>query len=137
VGVFVLDEGRSGTSDSPEKSDRESELREPNLPITINPLPASYRLRENLVRAHIIDQIEGAVVSTDPVGNIATWSRGAEQMYGYSAQEVVGRYIGLLFPHGETDPREFQIEAGQLLNDEELYRTELIAKRKDGQVLVS
>ena len=39
------------------------------------------------------------------------------------------------FRNGETDPREFQIEAGQLLNDEEFYRTELIAKRKDGQVL--
>jgi PAS domain S-box-containing protein len=87
-----------------------------------------------LVRAHIVDQIEGAVISTDPVGNIATWSRGAEQMYGYSAQEVVGRYIGLLFPHGETDPREFQIEARQLLNNDDFYRTELTAKRKDGQL---
>jgi PAS domain-containing protein len=98
VGLFVPDEGRSGTSDFSEKSDRESELGGPNLPITINRLPASYGLHQNLVRAHIIDQVEGAVVSTDPVGNIATWSRGAEQMYGYSAQEVVGRYIGLLFP---------------------------------------
>lgn len=43
--------------------------------------------------ARILDAVDQAIIVTDADGTIRLWSRGAEQLYGSAAEEVVGRSI--------------------------------------------
>ncbi len=67
---------------------------------------AALRSSEASLRqqAQILDQIHDAVVSTDLDGNITSWNKGAERLFGYHLDEILGRPIAILY--AETD-REF------------------------------
>jgi len=56
------------------------------------------RTRQVREQALVIDQIHDAVVTTDMDGLVTSWNAGAEQLFGYSAQEAVGRPIGFVYP---------------------------------------
>lgn len=46
----------------------------------------------------IIAQMPEAVVFSDRAGTIRVWNRGAEALYGWSADEVVGRSLDVMIP---------------------------------------
>ncbi len=54
-------------------------------------------------QAQIIDQIHDSVVSTDLKGNVTSWNRGAELLFGYSATEAIGRHITFVYPKDQYD----------------------------------
>ena len=54
----------------------------------------------------IINSSADAIYSLTLDGTIATWNRAAEQLYGYTAQEVLGRNVDFLFPAQEQDKPE-------------------------------
>jgi PAS domain S-box-containing protein len=60
------------------------------------------RVRERTVelarQASIIESSDDAIVSTNLEGTIATWNAGAQKLYGYSAQEAVGKAMMMLIP---------------------------------------
>ena len=50
----------------------------------------------------LLDALPGAVVVTDAAGRIVLWSAAAEQLYGWSEAEVLGRSVlDVLAPPGE------------------------------------
>ena len=54
--------------------------------------------------ASIVAAADDAIICNDRDGRITSWNAGAERMLGYTAPEVVGRDISLLFtPHGQRD----------------------------------
>ena len=53
---------------------------------------ALYRL------AAIVESAEEAIVGKRLDGTVFSWNRGAEQIYGYRADEVVGRHISMIVP---------------------------------------
>jgi len=53
-------------------------------------------------QAIIIDQIHDAVISTDLNNIITSWNKGAEQLFSYSVDEIIGKSIDLLFPQNTT-----------------------------------
>lgn len=88
------------------------------------------RVAEQLAHhASLLDIVEDAVLGTDAAFRLTVWNRGAERLYGYAAEEVLGR-----------DAREFASpdrDASRLEVDRELFggdrtRAELTAYRKDG-----
>lgn len=82
--------------------------------------------------AAIVEHSEDAIFSTDLDGAIRSWNRGAERLYGYSADEVIGRHIAILVPEGHDDeqPQIFQrIRQGEAVENYETVRC-----RKDGSL---
>jgi PAS domain S-box-containing protein len=82
--------------------------------------------------AAIVESSEDAVFSKDLDGIIRSWNRGAEQLYGYSAEEIVGKSVSLLYPPNRPDDF-FQIME-RLKRGERVEHFETIRVRKDGRL---
>jgi PAS domain-containing protein len=48
--------------------------------------------------AAIIESADDAIISKTLEGVIASWNKGAERIFGYTAEEVVGKPITMLIP---------------------------------------
>ena len=55
---------------------------------------AEERIRE---QAQILEQVHDVVICTDLEGYILSWNIGAERVYGYSAEEVLGKHISSMY----------------------------------------
>ena len=80
--------------------------------------------------ASIVDSSDDAIIGKTLDGIITSWNKGAERIYGYTAEEVVGRPISILIP--EDRPDELPGIMEKLGRGERIdhYQTERV--RKDG-----
>jgi PAS domain S-box-containing protein/excisionase family DNA binding protein len=78
--------------------------------------------------AAIVESSDDAIIGKTLEGIIVDWNRGAEQLYGYTAAEVIGRPISLLIP-GDR-PNELPAIMEQLKRGERIehYETERVTK---------
>lgn len=86
--------------------------------------------------ASVVESSEDAIFVRTLEGIIVTWNAGAQRMFGYSAQEAVGRSVSILIPAdraGEVSRINTQIKRGERMEHYETVRL-----RKDGsQIYVS
>jgi PAS domain S-box-containing protein len=80
--------------------------------------------------AAIVESSHDAIVSKDLDGVIATWNHGAEQLFGYKADEVIGKPVTIIIPPDRLD-EEPQILA-RIRRGERVDHFETIRQRKDG-----
>lgn len=80
--------------------------------------------------AAIVESSDDAVVSKDLNGIIQTWNRGAERLFGYLAEEVIGKSILILIPP-ERDDEEPEILA-RIRRGESVDHYDTVRRRKDG-----
>ena len=65
--------------------------------------------RQRLRLAAIVEQTRDAIIGLDPEGRVTSWNRGAQALFGYSAEEAAGATIeSLLVP---TDDDGAQVQA--------------------------
>ena len=82
--------------------------------------------------AAIVESSQDAILAEDLDGTITSWNRGAERLYGWAAEEAVGRHISLLIPNdleGEEAGLLERTAAGETVPQ---YETRRVAK--DGSV---
>lgn len=80
--------------------------------------------------ASIIDSSDDAILSKTLDGTITSWNAAAERLYGYTAEEVVGRDIFVIVPtelHGQVTEILARLRRG-----ERGFRGETVRVRKDG-----
>jgi len=89
--------------------------------------------QRNYQLAAIVESSHDAILSKDLSGNIVTWNRGAEHLYGYQAEEIIGKPIATIVPPElQDEATRFlpEIAKGQLVTREDTIR-----RRKDGTLV--
>ncbi len=79
--------------------------------------------------AAIIESSQDAIISKTLEGRIVSWNTGAEQIFGYSAEEVIGQPITLLIPPERYDEERMILERLRCGERFEHYETVRITKR--------
>ena len=87
--------------------------------------------REQL--ASIVDYSENAIIGKTLDGNIVTWNKGAERLYGYSYEEVIGKPISILLPPNRAD--ELPDIMQRLIRGEHIDHEETVRRKKDGTLV--
>jgi PAS domain S-box-containing protein len=96
----------------------------------------SERLRNEESRfqlAAIVDSADDAIVSKDLNGIVKTWNIGAQRMFGYTAEEMIGQSILCLIPkelHYEEDEILRKLRSGERIDHYETTRV-----KKNGETL--
>ncbi|HEX7314273.1 MAG TPA: PAS domain S-box protein [Pyrinomonadaceae bacterium] len=80
--------------------------------------------------AAIVDSSEDAIVSKTLEGVITSFNASAERLYGYKAEEVIGKHISTIVPE-DLHPQLEEIEAS-LRRGEKVSHLETVRRRKDG-----
>ena len=84
----------------------------------------------------IVESSDDAIISKTLDGIIVSWNKGAERIYGYTAEEVIGKPLSILIPPDHPDELPEIME--QLKRGERIEHFETKRLRKDGsQVDVS
>jgi diguanylate cyclase (GGDEF)-like protein/PAS domain S-box-containing protein len=78
----------------------------------------------------IVTSTADAVFTEDLDGTIRTWNRGAEDLYGYAAADVVGRHVGLLASDGAATETQSVLRA--VAAGETVRALETVRRRRDG-----
>jgi PAS domain S-box-containing protein len=90
------------------------------------------RAEEEVSRlAAIVTSSNDAIIGITLDGTITTWNKGAEQLYGYSAAEVVGESIAIIRPPDRSHELEKNLE--RLRRGEGVDHYETVRRAKDGR----
>ena len=83
--------------------------------------------------AAIIESAEDAIITKTLDGIVTSWHKGAERIFGYSAEEMIGKPISLLIPpdHADEEPTIL----ARLRKGERIEHYETVRARKDGTLI--
>jgi PAS domain S-box-containing protein len=127
TGAFVL----SAIRDISDRKRIAEELRRANEELHRRTAEQLGEYRSRLVS--IIDSSEDAIISKGLDGSITSWNRGAERIYGYAPEEVVGKHISLLIPSDRPD--EIPEILRKIVRGESIEHYESVRVAKDGRHL--
>jgi PAS domain S-box-containing protein len=88
---------------------------------------------KNQLLANVVESSDDAIITKSLNGSITSWNKGAELIYGYSAEEVIGKNISILAPLPLKDEVKQLIE--KIENGEKIVHFETVRIHKDGQKL--
>jgi len=84
--------------------------------------------------ASIVECSDDAIYSLSLDGIITSWNEGAEQIFGYATEEVIGRPITILIPSDRRDEELAIIE--RVRRGERIKHYETVRQRKNGSLIV-
>lgn len=83
--------------------------------------------------AAIVDASDDAIIGGGLNGTITSWNIGAERLYGYTAQETIGRSPAFLLPSDRVDEQAYIHE--QIFKGESIKNFETVRVCKDGSTV--
>jgi diguanylate cyclase (GGDEF)-like protein/PAS domain S-box-containing protein len=97
------------------------------------------RLRRELAAAEssaaqlagVVDSMTDAVFTVSAGGEVTSWNRAAAALYGYTAEEILGRDVALLHPPGSDEPRRLLAVAQR---GEAVRGHDTVRRCRDGQL---
>ena len=97
----------------------------------VPPTPGYLNARQLL--AAIVEGSDDAILTKDLNGVITSWNRGAEKLFGYTADEMIGRPVMTLIPQERHDEEPGIL--ARIRRGEHVDHYETIRQRKDGTLL--
>jgi PAS domain S-box-containing protein len=83
--------------------------------------------------AAMVESSEDAIIGKTLDGYVTSWNRGAEKIFGYEPQELLGRHISILIP--EDRKREEPKILEKIRSGQSVDHYETIRRRKDGRLI--
>jgi len=83
--------------------------------------------------AALIESADDAIISKTLDGIITSWNKGAERIFGYTADEVIGKPVTILIPPGHEDEEPAILT--RLRAGERIEHYETVRVRKDGRLI--
>ena len=83
--------------------------------------------------AAIVASSDDAIISKDLSSIITSWNEGAERMFGYTAEEAIGRPIWMLFPPDRVQEEDDIL--AKIKRGERIHHFETVRMRKDGSLV--
>ncbi len=83
--------------------------------------------------AAIVESSDDAIISKDLNGILTSWNKGAERMFGYTPEEIIGKPNTVLFPADRQEEEKLLFE--RLKQGEHIEHYETVRLRKDGTPL--
>ena len=111
---------------------QDGESGEPVCRVVVSDITDRKRAEEASRRlASIVESSSDAIISKTLDGIILSWNSAAERIYGYTAEEVVGRSVSILVPSDRADalPQVFE----RLRRGERIAHYETVRVRKGGE----
>ena len=102
-----------------------------NMLVDLTDRARAEQMRRQL--ASIVESSDDAIISKNFDGTITSWNTGAERIFGYTGEEVIGKSIKVLMP-----PDRYNEEDGilaRLRKGERIDHYETIRQRKDGGLI--
>jgi PAS domain S-box-containing protein len=83
--------------------------------------------------AAIVNSSDDAILSIDLDGRIQSWNRGAEELFGYAAQEAIGNPVTMVIPENlqAEEPSILQ----RIFSGERIHHYETVRRHKNGKLL--
>jgi PAS domain S-box-containing protein len=83
--------------------------------------------------AAIIESSDDAIVSKDLDGTITSWNGGAERIFGYLAEEIIGKPITILIPPDHQ--KEEEAIMGRIRRGQRVEHYQTVRQRKNGSLI--
>jgi two-component system, LuxR family, sensor kinase FixL len=83
--------------------------------------------------AAVVESSDDAIIAKDLNGVILSWNRAAERLFGYTASEVFGKSITIIFPSDRLEEEASILS--QIGRGERVDHYETARRRKDGQII--
>jgi PAS domain S-box-containing protein len=105
-------------------------IDEKNIPIRIKGFVQDITERTKSIEkiktyANIVELSNDAIITKSLDGIITSWNKGTEQIYGYSAEEIMGKNLSILAPDdhkGEIEQLTEEIDQGKKIQNYETSR---------------
>jgi PAS domain S-box-containing protein len=90
------------------------------------------KVKEELLKlAAIVEQSDDAIFSKTLDGTITSWNKGAEKLYGYNKEEILGKNVRIIVPEDKKD--ELEGIFVELKKGRKIEQFETVRVRKDGR----
>src|SRR5262249_30283463 len=83
--------------------------------------------------AAIVECSDDSIVSMDLNGVIMSWNKGAEKLFGYAAEEVIGKSIMIVIPPDRANEKTRVLES--IRSGKKIDNFETVRRRKDGSLV--
>ena len=101
--------------------------------VSLTDISALDRVRSRLRQmSAMVESSDDAIIGTTLDGTITSWNRGAERIYGYNSEDVIGRHITALAPMGCQDQIATFLDT--LRRGERVEQIEILRLHKDGSL---
>jgi PAS domain S-box-containing protein len=97
----------------------------------LDPVRLAERARAYL--ASIVENSDDAIITKDLDGIITSWNRGAERLFGYSGEEVLGEPITIVIPDDRL--HEEKTILSKIATGERVHHYETLRRRKNGSLV--
>jgi PAS domain S-box-containing protein len=129
--LAAMNEEMSATNEELTATNEDLAKSEQQLHLLIDELRVAHEQSEKLVA--IVESSDDAIIGKSLEGIVTSWNRGAQQVFGYTEAEMIGKSILTVIP--EDRQHEEPMILGRLRKGEKIDHYETIRQRADGSLI--